>query len=95
MKADKGNGFVVIDRISDYGDIKSVQEFSLTIKTPMARKYLNSSSKESNANYTNNYSTSGRYDTEVINSAPIFFSILCVSSRARSRRACGGDDNFR
>jgi hypothetical protein len=25
--------------------------------------------------------TSGRYDTEVINSAPIFFSILCRAAR--------------
>ena len=48
--------------------------------------------------------TSGRYDTEVINSARIFrgffgvffvFFFLFVSSRARSGRVCGGDDNFR
>ena len=45
--------------------------------------------------------TSGRYDTEVINSAPIFlicfiFFHLCRAARVvEDRRACGGDDNFR
>ncbi len=50
------------------------------------------------ANYTSlHVITSGRYDTEVINSARIFswFFFHFVSSRARSPRACGGDDNFR